>query len=88
MLSGDKHICLAISEPGAGSDVAGITTRGVKSADGKVSFTLGRWACEGKCRDGKGRRLTCSLLLRFDAVLPSLVPCYQWSQEVDNVSLI
>jgi alkylation response protein AidB-like acyl-CoA dehydrogenase len=35
VLAGDKHICLAISEPFAGSDVAGMKTRAVLSKDGK-----------------------------------------------------
>jgi alkylation response protein AidB-like acyl-CoA dehydrogenase len=34
-LSGRKKICLAISEAFAGSDVAGLKTTAVKSADGK-----------------------------------------------------
>ena len=33
-LSGDKQICLCMSEPYAGSDVAGLTTRAELSADG------------------------------------------------------
>ncbi|MGK2740769.1 acyl-CoA dehydrogenase family protein [Tepidicaulis sp. LMO-SS28] len=33
VLSGDKHISLAITEPGAGSDVANISTRAVKEGD-------------------------------------------------------
>lgn len=35
LLRGDKRICIAITEPGAGSDVANIATTAVKSADGK-----------------------------------------------------
>ena len=34
VLTGEKRICLAISEPGAGSDVAAVKTTAVKSADG------------------------------------------------------
>jgi alkylation response protein AidB-like acyl-CoA dehydrogenase len=34
--SGKKYICLAVSEAYAGSDVAGLTTTAVKSADGKT----------------------------------------------------
>ena len=35
LLRCEKRSCLAITEPEAGSDVAGITTTAVKSADGK-----------------------------------------------------
>jgi alkylation response protein AidB-like acyl-CoA dehydrogenase len=35
VLSGKKLICLAISEAFAGSDVAGLRTTAVKTADGK-----------------------------------------------------
>ncbi|KAA8907880.1 hypothetical protein TRICI_004887 [Trichomonascus ciferrii] len=35
ILDGDKRICLAITEPDAGSDVANITTTAEKTADGK-----------------------------------------------------
>jgi len=34
-LRGDKRTCLAITEPSAGSDVAGLTTTAVKTPDGK-----------------------------------------------------
>lgn len=34
-LKGDKRICLAVTEPSGGSDVANITTTAVKSDDGK-----------------------------------------------------
>jgi alkylation response protein AidB-like acyl-CoA dehydrogenase len=34
ILSGEKRICLAITEPSAGSDVRNITTTAKKSADG------------------------------------------------------
>ena len=34
-LKGDKIICLAITEPSAGSDVANLKTTAVKTADGK-----------------------------------------------------
>ncbi|KAI8894039.1 acyl-CoA dehydrogenase/oxidase [Globomyces pollinis-pini] len=39
VLTGVKRICLAISEPGAGSDVAAIKTTAVKTADG-LNFDL------------------------------------------------
>lgn len=35
LLTGKKRACIAITEPGAGSDVANIATTAVKSADGK-----------------------------------------------------
>lgn len=35
LLPGKKRACIAITEPGAGSDVANIATTAVKSADGK-----------------------------------------------------
>jgi acyl-CoA dehydrogenase len=35
LLRGEKRICIAITEPGAGSDVANIATTAVKSSDGK-----------------------------------------------------
>jgi acyl-CoA dehydrogenase len=35
IITGRKRICIAITEPGAGSDVANITTTAVKSKDGK-----------------------------------------------------
>lgn len=34
-LTGKKRSCIAITEPGAGSDVANIATTATKSADGK-----------------------------------------------------
>ena len=52
-LRGDKIICLAISEPQAGSDVAGLVTRGVKSADGKHWIVNGqkKWITNGSFSD-------------------------------------
>lgn len=41
VLSGKKHICLAISEPFAGSDVAGLRTTAKLTPDGKVRRSLG-----------------------------------------------
>jgi alkylation response protein AidB-like acyl-CoA dehydrogenase len=40
-LSGEKKICLAISEAFAGSDVAGMKTTAVKSEDGKYFIVNG-----------------------------------------------
>lgn len=36
VLRGEKHICLAISEPFAGSDVSGVQTTAELTPDGKV----------------------------------------------------
>ena len=35
LLRGEKRVCIAITEPSAGSDVANIATTAVKSKDGK-----------------------------------------------------
>lgn len=35
IITGRKRTCIAITEPGAGSDVANITTTAVKSEDGR-----------------------------------------------------
>jgi acyl-CoA dehydrogenase len=35
LITGRKRICIAITEPGAGSDVANIATTAVKSEDGR-----------------------------------------------------
>jgi acyl-CoA dehydrogenase len=35
LLRGEKRSCIAITEPGAGSDVANITTNAKRSKDGK-----------------------------------------------------
>ena len=40
-LKGEKRICLAITEPSAGSDVAGLTTTAVKTPDGKYYIVNG-----------------------------------------------
>ncbi len=41
VVTGKKHVCLAISEPYAGSDVSAIRTTAVKSADGKSYIVNG-----------------------------------------------
>jgi len=41
VINGEKRICLAISEPYAGSDVSGIRCRAVKSADGSYYTVTG-----------------------------------------------
>jgi alkylation response protein AidB-like acyl-CoA dehydrogenase len=41
VINGDKRICLAITEPSAGSDVAGLCTTAVKSSDGKYYIVNG-----------------------------------------------
>lgn len=49
VLSGEKQICLAISEPFAGSDVAGIQARASLSSDGKHYIVNGtkKWITNG-----------------------------------------
>lgn len=53
VISGAKRICLAISEPFAGSDVAGILTTAVKSPDGKHYIVNGskKWITCGMFSD-------------------------------------
>eukprot|EP00808_Paulinella_micropora_P025813 g38405.t1 len=48
-LSGAKRICLAVSEPGAGSDVANVQCRAVKSPCGKFYTVTGikKWITNG-----------------------------------------
>ncbi|KAI8916433.1 acyl-CoA dehydrogenase/oxidase [Gorgonomyces haynaldii] len=49
IIAGKKRICLAITEPGAGSDVANIKTRAVLSPDGKHYIVNGvkKWITGG-----------------------------------------
>ena len=49
VLSGEKKICLAISEPTAGSDVAALKTTAVKSQCGKYWIVNGtkKWITNG-----------------------------------------
>jgi acyl-CoA dehydrogenase len=49
LLKGEKRICLAITEPSAGSDVANIATTAKKSADGKHYILNGskKWITNG-----------------------------------------
>ncbi|KAJ3392835.1 hypothetical protein HDU84_003319 [Entophlyctis sp. JEL0112] len=49
ILSGERMACLAISEPGAGSDVAGISCEAVKSPCGKFFIVNGtkKWITNG-----------------------------------------
>ncbi|KAJ8589024.1 acyl-CoA dehydrogenase NM domain-like protein [Rhizopogon salebrosus TDB-379] len=53
ILSGEKFICLAISEAFAGSDVAGLQTRATKSEDGKHWIINGtkKWITNGTFAD-------------------------------------
>ncbi|OJA14126.1 hypothetical protein AZE42_05033 [Rhizopogon vesiculosus] len=53
VLSGQKFICLAISEAFAGSDVAGLQTRATKSEDGKYWIINGtkKWITNGTFAD-------------------------------------
>jgi len=65
VLLGEKRICLAISEPAAGSDVAGMLTTAAKTPDGKHYVVNGikKWITNGMFADyfvtavrtGKGR---------------------------------
>ncbi|KAF2199872.1 short-chain specific acyl-CoA dehydrogenase mitochondrial precursor [Delitschia confertaspora ATCC 74209] len=49
LLTGKKRICIAITEPGAGSDVANITTTATKTPDGKHYIVNGtkKWITNG-----------------------------------------
>ncbi|KXJ87903.1 acyl-CoA dehydrogenase-like protein [Microdochium bolleyi] len=53
VLSGQKRICLAITEPAAGSDVRNITTTAEKTADGKHYIVNGekKWITNGMFSD-------------------------------------
>lgn len=54
LLTGRARSCIAITEPGAGSDVAGIETMAVKSADGKEYIVNGskKWYSSYLCLTG------------------------------------
>lgn len=53
ILKGNKRICIAITEPDAGSDVAGLQATAVKSADGKHYVVNGakKWITNGLWSD-------------------------------------
>ena len=53
ILSGRKRICLAITEPSAGSDVRGITTTAERTPDGKYFIVNGekKWITNGLFSD-------------------------------------
>jgi len=53
VLRGERRICLAISEPAAGSDVAGMLTTAVKTPDGKHYIVNGikKWITNGMFAD-------------------------------------
>ncbi|KAJ4321233.1 hypothetical protein N0V94_002972 [Neodidymelliopsis sp. IMI 364377] len=53
ILSGDKRICLAVTEPDAGSDVRNVKTTAEKSADGKHYTVNGskKWITNGMFSD-------------------------------------
>lgn len=53
LLRGEKRICLAISEPAAGSDVGGMLTTAVKTPDGKHYIVNGikKWITNGHFAD-------------------------------------
>ncbi|KAJ3026410.1 UNVERIFIED_CONTAM: hypothetical protein HDU68_005708 [Siphonaria sp. JEL0065] len=77
ILSGEKMICLAISEPGAGSDVAGIECEAVKTPCGKFYIVNGtkKWITNGSfsqlfttaVRTGKGPAGISMLLIERSA---------------------
>lgn len=49
VFSGQKLICLAISEAFAGSDVAGLKTTARKTEDGKHWIINGTWVVFSRC---------------------------------------
>jgi alkylation response protein AidB-like acyl-CoA dehydrogenase len=53
ILSGEKRICLAVTEPDAGSDVRNIRTTAEKTADGKHYIVNGtkKWITNGMFSD-------------------------------------
>ncbi|KAL2913977.1 hypothetical protein HK105_206568 [Polyrhizophydium stewartii] len=53
VLRGEKRICLSITEPHVGSDVAGITTTATKTPDGKFYIVNGvkKWITNGTSSD-------------------------------------
>lgn len=53
IITGKKRICIAITEPGAGSDVSNIATTAVRSADGKNFIVNGtkKWITNGLWSD-------------------------------------
>ncbi|KAK9369046.1 acyl-CoA dehydrogenase/oxidase [Lipomyces kononenkoae] len=73
LLSGEKRICLCITEPDAGSDVANLTTTAKKTDDGKYFIVNGekKWITNGiwadyftvACRTGGDGMSGISLLL-------------------------
>lgn len=81
VLSGQKKICLAITEAFAGSDVAGLRTTATKTADGKHYIVRGtkKWITNGMwcdyfvtgCRTDKG--FTVLLIPRQEGVETTLI---------------
>ena len=81
VLSGQKKICLAITEAFAGSDVAGLRTTATKTPDGKYYIVRGtkKWITNGMwcdyfvtgCRTEKG--FTVLLIPRQEGVETSLI---------------
>ena len=51
VISGEKNICLAISEPTAGSDVANIKTRAVRQGDFYIVNGSKKWITGGLIGD-------------------------------------
>lgn len=76
VLSGDKHISLGITEPGAGSDVAGIATTAVRDGDefvvnGSKTYITGgmraNWVSTAVRTGGEGPKGVSMLLIPTDA---------------------
>lgn len=96
VVTGRKHICLAISEPGAGSDVAAIAATAIKSPDGKSYGEFkGGGACVLMCVCSNVSPLfslhVCARMRVcvhpcIPAPLPPLPPLdsRQWPKEVDH----
>lgn len=77
VLRGDKRVCLAISEPGAGSDVAGIATFCKKTPDGRHYIINGikKWITNGTFADyfvtaaqGPGKGISLILVERSEGL--------------------
>jgi butyryl-CoA dehydrogenase len=68
LASGETLGCYALTEPGAGSDPGGLTTRAERDGDGwtisgsKIFITLGTWAGLALVFAGTGERISCFLV--------------------------
>jgi alkylation response protein AidB-like acyl-CoA dehydrogenase len=77
VLSGEKHLCLCVSEAFAGSDVAGMKTVAKKSADGKYYTVTGtkKWITNGHWADYVGSFICLTVYLLTLARLQFVVAC-------------